>query len=137
MRTTLTLDPDVAALLKKTVARGHVSFKQAVNEALRRDFIETLQALNRAPDVLAIVLTGAGRCFCAGQDLREAAAMTAEAIPAWQGQQRAMYQAIRELDKPCIAAMNGAAAGAGFQVALCARLVFMGRPWRDRPERRG
>ena len=36
MRTTLTLDPDVAALLKKAVARGEVSFKQAVNNALRR-----------------------------------------------------------------------------------------------------
>lgn len=36
MRTTLTLDPDVAALLKKAVARGEVSFKEAVNNALRR-----------------------------------------------------------------------------------------------------
>lgn len=36
MRTTLTLDPDVAALLKKAVAKGEVSFKQAVNDALRR-----------------------------------------------------------------------------------------------------
>lgn len=36
MRTTLTLDPDVAALLKKRVAEGGVSFKDAVNEALRR-----------------------------------------------------------------------------------------------------
>lgn len=36
MRTTLTLDPDVAAMLKKAVARGDVSFKQAVNDALRR-----------------------------------------------------------------------------------------------------
>lgn len=36
MRTTLTLDPDVAAMLKKAVASGKKSFKQAVNEALRR-----------------------------------------------------------------------------------------------------
>lgn len=36
MRTTLTLDPDVAALLRKRVAEGGVSFKDAVNEALRR-----------------------------------------------------------------------------------------------------
>ena len=41
MRTTLTLDPDVAALLKKAVAKGEVSFKQAVNEALRRGLAET------------------------------------------------------------------------------------------------
>ena len=40
MRTTLTLDPDVAALLKKAVARGEVTFKQAVNDALRRGLTE-------------------------------------------------------------------------------------------------
>jgi len=36
MRTTLTLEPDVAAMLKKRIAKGDVSFKQAVNEAMRR-----------------------------------------------------------------------------------------------------
>ena len=36
MRTTLTLDPDVAALLKKRVAKGDVTMKEAVNEAMRR-----------------------------------------------------------------------------------------------------
>ena len=36
MRTTLTLDPDVAALLKKRVAKGDVSFKEAVNDAMRK-----------------------------------------------------------------------------------------------------
>ena len=36
MRTTLTLDPDVAALLKKRVAKGDVTFKQAVNDAMRK-----------------------------------------------------------------------------------------------------
>ena len=39
MRTTLTLDPDVAAMLKKAVARGDVSFKQAVNDALRKGLV--------------------------------------------------------------------------------------------------
>lgn len=41
MRTTLTLDPDVAALLKKRVAKGDVSFKQAVNDAMRRGLTQT------------------------------------------------------------------------------------------------
>ena len=47
MRTTLTLDPDVAAMLKKAVARADVSFKQAVNDALRRG----LTAETAAPKV--------------------------------------------------------------------------------------
>ena len=40
MRTTLTLDPDVAAMLKKRIAKGDVSFKQAVNDAMRRGLAE-------------------------------------------------------------------------------------------------
>jgi hypothetical protein len=36
MRTTVTLDPDTAALLRKEVARRHVSFKQVINDAIRR-----------------------------------------------------------------------------------------------------
>ena len=42
MRTTLTLDPDVATMLKKAVAKGDVSFKEAVNSALRRGLLETV-----------------------------------------------------------------------------------------------
>ena len=93
----------------------------AVNQALRASLIETLAQLNEDVAVRAIVLTGAGsRAFCAGQDLEDAAEVDIERIPAWLNAQRAMYQAVRDLDKPCIAALNGVAAGAGFQIALCA-----------------
>ncbi len=93
----------------------------AVHRALRASLIATLARLNKDASVRAIVLTGAGeRAFCAGQDLEEAADVDIARIPAWLDSQRAMYQAVRDLDKPCIAALNGVAAGAGFQVALCA-----------------
>ncbi|MBP0588161.1 enoyl-CoA hydratase/isomerase family protein [Paraburkholderia sp. LEh10] len=93
----------------------------AVSQTLRAALIETLARLNHDPMVRAIVLTGAGsRAFCAGQDLEEAARVDIARIPAWLDAQRAMYQAVRDLDKPCIAALNGVAAGAGFQIALCA-----------------
>ncbi|MGT2428928.1 enoyl-CoA hydratase/isomerase family protein [Cupriavidus basilensis] len=68
-----------------------------------------------------MVLAGAGpRAFCSGQDLDEAAAVTWQQIVPWLNRQRAMYQAVRDLDKPCVAAVHGVAAGAGFQMALCA-----------------
>jgi len=105
-----------------TVSFDRPQASNALNHALRDEFIPELQALNGSPEVRAIVLTGAGRSFCAGQDLHEAAAMTPGLVPTWQAQQRAMFQAIRDLDKPCVAALNGAAMGAGFQVALCADL---------------
>ncbi|ALL69953.1 Enoyl-CoA hydratase (plasmid) [Paraburkholderia caribensis MBA4] len=93
----------------------------AVNRTLRASLIDTLARLNQDATVRAIVLTGAGsRAFCAGQDLEEAAEVDIARIPAWLDAQRAMYQAVRDVDKPCIAALNGVAAGAGFQIALCA-----------------
>jgi enoyl-CoA hydratase/carnithine racemase len=103
-----------------TVTLNRPEASNAVNHALRRDLIEALAGLNADASVAAVVITGQGRSFCAGQDLREAAALQVHEIAAWQQHQRAMYQAIRDLDKPCVAALNGAAAGAGFQIALCA-----------------
>lgn len=104
----------------------------AVNSAMRRGLIDALGALNANDAVRAVVLSGAGeRAFCAGQDLAEAAALTPPQIEPWLREQRAMYQAVRDLDKPCVAAVRGVAAGAGFQVALCAdwRLTTADSRW--------
>lgn len=93
----------------------------AVNASLRGQLTDALNKLNEAQDVRAIVLTGQGnRAFCSGQDLQESADMQWENIVNWLTAQRNMYQAVRDLDKPCVAAINGVAAGAGFQLALCA-----------------
>lgn len=93
----------------------------AVNGTLRSGLTETLNRLNRDDSVRALVITGAGdRAFCAGQDLEETASMQWQRIAPWLTAQHAMYQAVRDLDKPCVAAINGVAAGAGFQIGLCA-----------------
>jgi enoyl-CoA hydratase/carnithine racemase len=93
----------------------------AVSQALRAQFIDALTAANKDDRIRAVVITGAGnRAFCAGQDLDEASDVDWKRIVPWLNAQRAMYQAVRDLDKPCVAALNGTAAGAGFQIALCA-----------------
>lgn len=56
MRTTLTLEPDVAAMLKKRVAKGDVSFKQAVNDAMRRGLTE--EAIAQKPKKRYVVRPG-------------------------------------------------------------------------------
>ena len=95
----------------------------AVNDALRDALIGALGAANGDAAVRAVVLTGAGdRAFCAGQDLAEVQALELARVDAWLTRQHALYQAVRALDKPCVAALNGVAAGAGFQIALCADL---------------
>jgi enoyl-CoA hydratase/carnithine racemase len=71
--------------------------------------------------VRAIVLTGAGeRAFSSGQDLVEAANFKTEEVEGWMRHQAAMFQSIRDLDKPLVVAFNGTAAGTGFQMGLLA-----------------
>lgn len=95
----------------------------AINVAMRETFITLLAELNGDEAVRAIVLTGAGdRAFCSGQDLDETSKYGVGDIDAWLTRQHAMYAAVRDLNKPCIIAFNGTAAGAGFQMGLCADL---------------
>ncbi|MEO8166030.1 MAG: enoyl-CoA hydratase/isomerase family protein [Betaproteobacteria bacterium] len=95
----------------------------AIDVAMRETLITLLAELNKDDAVRAIVITGAGeRAFCSGQDLEETSKYGVGDIDAWLTRQHAMYAAVRDLDKPCIIAFNGTAAGAGFQIGLCADL---------------
>jgi enoyl-CoA hydratase len=86
---------------------------------MRNELISALRSLNAASEVAAIVLTGAGdRAFGAGQDLAEAESFDSDRAVVWMEEWSALYGAIRELDKPIVAALNGIAAGSAFQAAL-------------------
>jgi enoyl-CoA hydratase/carnithine racemase len=95
----------------------------AVNTEMREALIATLAQLNGDSAVRAVAITGAGeRAFCSGQDLNETARYTVDDVDHWLTRLHAMYRAVRDLDKPCIAAWNGVAAGAGYQIGLCCDL---------------
>jgi enoyl-CoA hydratase/carnithine racemase len=95
----------------------------AVNQDLRDALVAGLGKLNADADVGAVVITGAGeRAFCSGQDLSETVRYTIDDVDDWLTRQHAMYAAVRDLDKPCVVAWNGVAAGAGYQIGLCADL---------------
>lgn len=111
------------------------SVMNAVNGELRQGLTRALRELDAGDGCDAIVLTGSGeRAFCAGQDLEESAGVELATLAAWLNRQHAMYQAVRDVNKPLVAAVNGTAAGAGFQVALMCDLrvahpgVKMGQP---------
>jgi enoyl-CoA hydratase/carnithine racemase len=85
---------------------------------MRRDLIAILSALDEAEGAQAIILTGDGdRAFSAGQDLSEAKRLGAEDVQDWVEEWAAVYRAILNLGTPTVAALNGYAVGAGFQVA--------------------
>jgi 2-(1,2-epoxy-1,2-dihydrophenyl)acetyl-CoA isomerase len=91
-----------------------------VLNAFNRDMHKALgEALKEARDseIRAVVLTGAGRGFCVGQDLTEFREAPGDIADRLRASYHPNVLAIRALEKPVIAAVNGAAAGAGLSVA--------------------
>lgn len=80
------------------------------------------------PEVRAVVLTGANGAFCAGGDLRAIAAAAqseSDALRARMQATNAIFRDLLTLDRPVIAAVDGAAYGAGFSLALAADFVLV------------
>lgn len=107
----------------------------AWNAPMRTRLVEGLEELEANQAVRAIILTGAGdRAFGAGQDLNETKTFDPDRAEAWMHEWERLYDRLRSLSKPIIAALNGVAAGSAFQVALLCDLrighdgVTMGQP---------
>ena len=98
------------------------AFSAAMKDALSR----AVQDVGADGDIRAVVLTGSGGQFCAGGDIRSMA--SAERTPAeWRARMQETHRWLRELivlDRPLIAAVDGAAYGAGFSMALAADFVL-------------
>ena len=91
----------------------------AISIELPEGIAATLIDLDQDRSVKGIVLTGAGdRAFCAGVDLHEARDMKVADIETWFGTACNIYKQILLTNKPVVAAINGVAAGGGFQIAL-------------------
>lgn len=103
------------------------SFNVAMHEALAAH----LDTIEGDGTIRSVVLTGAGRGFCAGQDLSDRATAPGEAPPDLGATIGTYYnpllRRLRRLPLPIIAAVNGIAAGAGANIALAADIVIAGR----------
>jgi 2-(1,2-epoxy-1,2-dihydrophenyl)acetyl-CoA isomerase len=107
------------AVLTITLNRPDVlnAIDRAVHEGLRDALKQA-----RAEDVRAVVLTGAGRGFCVGQDLTEFRDAPSDIGERLRRYYHPTVQAIRALEKPVLAAVNGVAAGAGLSLACACDL---------------
>ena len=97
------------------------------NREMARELRDALDAVAADASLRAILLTGAGRAFCAGQDLAEASPRPDGSLPDLGEFVRDGYnpivRAIRTIEKPVLCAVNGVAAGAGANLALACDLV--------------
>jgi 2-(1,2-epoxy-1,2-dihydrophenyl)acetyl-CoA isomerase len=108
------------------------SVMNSLSAAVHAELLPALDAAASDTAVRAVVITGAGRAFCAGQDLADPAVQSAPGQPmdarrTIETYYRPLTARIRSMPMAVVAAVNGAAAGAGASLALCCDMVVAGR----------
>ena len=106
------------------IALNRPDSMNAFTTELRADLVEALGTARDDDAVRAVVLTGEGRCFSAGADLKDAKVDSAIS-EILQAEYRPVQEAIAAMPKPVIAAVPGSAAGIGLSVALQCDLLVM------------
>ena len=116
----------IEAETRDGIARITLNRPDRLNSFTRQMHGELALALDAAADSRVIILTGAGRGFCAGQDLNDRAVTPGEAVDLGETVEASWNPLIRRLatlPQPVIARVNGVAAGAGANIALACDLV--------------
>jgi len=100
----------------------------ALSQAMTKAIIDTFGALSVDESVRAIVLTGTGKAFTAGVDLKELGEDGGEAMdPANLGPDSPLVRALADCEKPIIGAINGFAVTGGFELALACDYLYAAR----------
>jgi 2-(1,2-epoxy-1,2-dihydrophenyl)acetyl-CoA isomerase len=107
--------------------------RNAINDEVRNQLIEAMNRVNADDAVRAVILTGAGSVFCAGGDIagmrsRLEAPRGKVGFNGWKRQKQThrLISTIYNIDKPTIAAVNGAASGLGCDLALACDFIMAG-----------
>ena len=114
----------------RTVTLNRPEAYNSLTVELKESLLTALREASADPSVRAVVLTGAGKAFCAGQDLKQHVELLQAGDPAplrtVQDHYNPIVRAIVDTPKPVIAAVNGPAAGAGAAFAYAADLRIAG-----------
>jgi len=115
----------------RTITLNRPAAFNSFNLELKGALLTALDDAATEPTVRAVVITGAGRAFCAGQDLKEHLALVSAGDPRVATTVQEFYNplvvALTGMRKPVVAAVNGAAAGAGAGLAFACDLRIAGR----------
>ncbi len=120
----------IAVSNENGIARITLNRPDRLNSFTRAMHGELRDALANLGDARVVILTGAGRGFCAGQDLNDRAVAPGEAVDLGETVEESWNPLIRTLaalPQPVIARVNGVAAGAGANIALACDLVIAGK----------
>jgi 2-(1,2-epoxy-1,2-dihydrophenyl)acetyl-CoA isomerase len=94
----------------------------SINERMGNELHDALREAEQSPEVRCLLLTGAGRAFCAGADLRDHTPGATSLGEILRTRYNRIILRMRTMEKPIVAAVNGVAAGAGANLALAADL---------------
>lgn len=119
--TALVIDRPAAGVLRWRM--DGIEKLNALDETLRGALLDAITAAAEDADVRAVLLTGTGRAFCAGGDISGMGVRSpAETVQLLQFGRR-IVEGLASLQKPVIAAVNGIASGAGFNLALASDVI--------------
>jgi 2-(1,2-epoxy-1,2-dihydrophenyl)acetyl-CoA isomerase len=123
-------DPTIRVERVGAVAQIELNRPEALNAwtpDMGRELLAALRAASADDDVRAVLITGAGRAFCAGADVKVPRELEPDGSPDLHTRLEQIYNPIvlelRRMPKPAVAAVHGAAAGLGFSLALACDLV--------------
>ena len=123
-------DADQAVLVRtqssgglRTITLDSPHNANALSTGLLTQLRAALEAAMSDQDVRVVVLTGAGKVFCAGADLKERKDMSIDEVRARRLKAFAAYDALEKIGKPCIALVEGAAVGSGGEIAMACDFI--------------
>lgn len=107
-----------------TITLNRPEVYNAFNDGLSYDLQDALKAANRDPETRVVVLTGEGKAFCSGQDLKDSGKVANKSfMDSLHKRYNPIIRKMRNMPKPIIGKINGVAAGAGCSLALACDII--------------
>jgi 2-(1,2-epoxy-1,2-dihydrophenyl)acetyl-CoA isomerase len=106
-----------------TITMNRPEVYNALNDEITFELQDAWKAVARDERVRVVVLTGEGKAFCSGQDLKAQAGRERSFLDSLKKRYNPIIRAMRKLPKPIICRLNGVAAGAGCSLALACDLI--------------
>jgi len=106
-----------------TVTFNRPAQLNAMNRRMMEEIIHAVQRFDMDPEVRVAILTGSGKAFMAGADIKEYAQQTDAEFESFQTLGRGLYTALEANTKPVVAAINGYAFGGGLEIALACDMI--------------